>query len=122
MCAGGLTVVIRTEGFDLTEGDGRFLEAEIAAPRPDIVIIGPMYKLTAGDAIEEGPARLASNWLDKLRARYDCAVLMEAHSPNESNGRKRVTRPYGAAVAAVARVRRTCRRRGRGIPLAAAPG
>lgn len=96
--AGGLTVAIRGEGLDLTQGDGELLDAEVQHAKPDVLITGPAYKMVAGDPTEEGPARLVAAHLDRLRIRYGCAVLLEAHTPHASNGGKRPTRPYGASL------------------------
>ncbi|QQM42823.1 AAA family ATPase [Streptomyces liliifuscus] len=95
---GDMTIAVRSEGLDLTEGDGEVLEAEVAAARPDVLITGPSYKMAAGDPTEEGPARLVASWLDKLRTKYGCAVFLEAHQPHASNGGKRPLRPYGASL------------------------
>ncbi|MFF2215032.1 AAA family ATPase [Streptomyces antibioticus] len=95
---GGMFIAVRSEGLDLSEGDGQILEAEVAAAKPDLLITGPAYKMVAGDPTEEGPARLVASWLDKIRTKYGCAVFLEAHSPHASNGGKRPIRPYGASL------------------------
>lgn len=96
--AGGLVVAVRGEGLDLTQGDGALLDAEVEHAKPDVLITGPVYKMVAGDPTEEGPARLVAAHLDKIRMRYGCAILLEAHSPHATNGGKRPTRPYGASL------------------------
>ncbi len=95
---GGMVIAVRAEGLDLAQGDGALLEAEVAAAQPDILITGPAYKMVGGDPTEEGPARLVAAWLDKIRIRYGCAIILEAHSPHASNGGKRPLRPYGASL------------------------
>lgn len=96
--ASGLIVAVRGEGLDLTHGDGDLLAAEVEHAKPDVLITGPAYKMVAGDPTEEGPARQVAAHLDKIRVRYGCAILLEAHSPHATNGGKRPTRPYGASL------------------------
>ena len=68
------------------------------ANRPDLLIIGPLYKLHTGDPIDEQPAKTVAAFLDQLRAEHDLVVVLEAHSPHAPNGTKRPTRPYGASL------------------------
>lgn len=96
---GNLRINAKTDGLDLMQRtDVRWLLERIEANQPELVIIGPIYKLHSGDPIEEGPARHVSRVIDMIRARYGCAVLMEAHSPYATNDGKRVGRPYGASL------------------------
>lgn len=88
-----LVIVNQPEGLDFTQGDGQLLEAEVSAARPDVLIIGPLYKMVAGDPNEEGPARIVASWLDKMRVQYGCAVMTEAHTPHGKE-----IRPYGASL------------------------
>ncbi|MFF4907196.1 AAA family ATPase [Streptomyces sp. NPDC001260] len=89
---------VRSEGLDLLDGEGALLEREVDEFRPDIIVGGPVYKLVSGDPTEEGPTRTVASWLDKLRTKYGCAVVLEAHCPYATNGRARVLRPYGASL------------------------
>jgi hypothetical protein len=98
--AGGMIVEVRVEGIDIFDGDGAWLEALVAEARPDLLITGPSYKLASGDPTEEATARVVAAWLDKLRVQYECAVILEAHSPHGGNsrGQRRPDRPYGASL------------------------
>ncbi|RPF33429.1 AAA family ATPase [Streptomyces sp. TLI_185] len=96
--AGGLVLVVRGEGLDLTDGGGEILEAEVAAAQPDVLIIGPLYKMEPDGDDHKDSAKIAQRWLDKIRTRYDCAVILEAHTPHASNGGARPTRPYGSSL------------------------
>jgi energy-coupling factor transporter ATP-binding protein EcfA2 len=96
--AGGAVIDIRPEGLDFERDGGCSLEQLVAGHNPDVLITGPVYRMISGDPNEEGPARLVSSWLDKIRTTYGCAVLLEAHSPHASAGGKRPTRPYGASL------------------------
>lgn len=96
---GNLRINAKTDGLDLMQRtDVRWLLERIEANEPELIVIGPIYKLHSGDPIEEGPARHVSRVIDMIRARYGCAVLMEAHSPYATNDGKRVGRPYGASL------------------------
>jgi hypothetical protein len=84
----------RSEGLVLDdvrdrEGDRRWLEETIEGTRPELLIIGPIYKMIDGEPSEEVPNRNLVKWLDRLRVLYDLALLLEAHSPHDAN------RPYG---------------------------
>lgn len=93
-----LRVVVRTQGIDLTQPEDQiWLDERIRANNPDLIIIGPIYKMIGGDPTEEGPARKAALFIDALRAKYETTFLIEAHSPHAVNG-KRPERPYGASL------------------------
>lgn len=96
---GGMSVEARPEGLDLLlQEDRDLLEQLIVDERPDIVIAGPIYKMVGGSPIDEEPARVMALTLDKLRTTYGFALMLEAHTPNESPGHARTLRPYGASL------------------------
>ena len=96
---GNMFVRSRTEGLDLlTVEDRGYLVDLVEAVRPDVLITGPVYKMAAGDPIEEKTAKPVATILDKIRVHYGCAILLETHSPHASNGGKRPERPYGASL------------------------
>jgi 5S rRNA maturation endonuclease (ribonuclease M5) len=96
---GDMYVRSRVEGLDLlTTEDRGYLAEQVDAVQPDVLITGPAYKMAAGDPIEEKTARPVALLLDKIRATYGCAVLLESHSPHASNGGKRPERPFGASL------------------------
>jgi hypothetical protein len=65
----------------------------------DVLVIGPLYKLVAGDPVREEPAKRVADAIDWLRAVHGSAVLIEAHSPYAEGARaKRPIRPYGASL------------------------
>ncbi|HEY7821643.1 MAG TPA: AAA family ATPase [Acidimicrobiia bacterium] len=91
--------VIVQPALDLTDrNDERWLESHIDANRPDLLLIGPLYKLHDGDPNEEKPAKHVSGVIDRLRTSYGFAVLMEAHTPHAAQGNTRPKRPYGASL------------------------
>lgn len=101
---GWLFVKRRATGLDLTSrGDVQWLEAVIAHHQPDVVLIGPLYKMMRGtdrrSIHSEESAAEAANALDTLRVRYGFALIIEAHSPHLAPGaKKRDPRPIGASL------------------------
>lgn len=96
---GRFRIIVRTSGLNLTEtSDMVWLASRIEANKPDLVIVGPIYKMHAGDPVEEAPARTVIACLDHVRELYGVALLIEAHSPHATNGGARPMRPYGASI------------------------
>lgn len=87
-----LRLSVRVEGLDLARPDDRgWLEERCAANRPEVLICGPIYKLADGDPDEEQDMKPIASFLDRLRARHGCVVILEAHTPHDS----RTYRPSG---------------------------
>lgn len=87
---------VRAEGIDLTDQPDRdwlFRLAESIGP--DLLTIGPVYKMANGDPIEEKSAKPVAVTLDRLRVQMDCALLIEGHPAKAGNGAKRPIEPYG---------------------------
>jgi replicative DNA helicase len=95
-----LMVEIRDEGVDLRQGDDvAWLDRLLAAARPDLVCIGPLYKMHRDRMEDEQAARLLAHTLDTLRVRHNCALLIEAHSGHaEELGGRRKVRPRGSSL------------------------
>jgi len=66
--------------------------------RPDLITVGPLYKLFDEDPNLEGPAKKLSGVLDRMRSICGSAVITEAHSPHADAGAAPVLRPYGASL------------------------
>lgn len=98
---GALSVAVVPEGADVSDPkDAAWLRQEIEAAEPDLVVMGPIYKLISADA--EGGGELAAaalmSLVDDLRGRLDCAFVLEAHVPHAAPGQKtRPSRPYGSS-------------------------
>jgi hypothetical protein len=93
-----LRIIVKADGIDLLDDrEVNWLELRIVANEPEIVIIGPLYKLHGGDPTEEKPAKAVSDVLDRFRVHYGFALLMETHCPHAVNG-KTIERPYGASL------------------------
>jgi hypothetical protein len=93
-----LRIESRTQGIDLadTPEDRDWLTALVTDAQPDLLITGPIYKMADGDPNEEKSAKPVALYLDRLRAATGCAIWLEAHVGNETQGKtKRPTRPFG---------------------------
>lgn len=94
-----LVAHFRPEGIDLLNAaDRAWVEERCYNHLPDLLIIGPLYKLHNQDPNIEGPAKSVSSFLDKLRTTFKFALFIEAHSPYAMQGQARPHRPYGASL------------------------
>jgi len=99
LATGQVHLVIQPTGIDLLhQADADWLAARIEATKPDLLCIGPMYKLANGDPIKEEVAKGVVVTLDRLRDTYRLTLLIEAHVPYGNSGGKRPERPYGASI------------------------
>ena len=88
----------RSEGVDLSrEEEQLWLLERVTAHKPDLLVIGPLYKLHALDINEELAARTIVGVLDQARALQDCALIVEAHAPHGTEG-ARALRPVGSSL------------------------
>lgn len=88
----------RMNGIDLRTRRGRNdLEAAVASAMPDLVVMGPLYKMFQAKASEgwDGPAKEVADVLDDLRVRYGFGLLLEAHAPHGEK-KDRDLRPEGS--------------------------
>lgn len=92
-----LRVELRTAGIDLTtEADRDWLLDTARHIQPDLLLIGPIYKLANGDPTEEKSAKPVAMVIDAVRDQTDCAVILEAHAAKAPSGaKKRPHEPYG---------------------------
>jgi replicative DNA helicase len=97
---GHLHIDCRPEGVDLTRADGRaWLMRRVEAAQPDLLIIGPVYQLHAGDPNSEEQARKITVALTEARlAGRGCAMLMEAHAAKASGFGPRSLAPVGSSL------------------------
>lgn len=93
---GHLIVKSEPAGLDLLDqADATWLDNEVRRAGCDVLALGPLYKLASGDPTAEETGKAVSGCLDRIRAKHDTSILLEAHSPHAANGGKRPTRPYG---------------------------
>jgi hypothetical protein len=79
-----------------SQRDRRDLESIIRSVRPELLFIGPIYRLAMkSDRREGSTAQGICDFIDTMRARYDVAVFMEAHSPHAKPGTPQANQPYG---------------------------
>ncbi|PYC83431.1 hypothetical protein C7C46_08840 [Streptomyces tateyamensis] len=96
---GQLHIDIRPEGIDLTRPEGRsWLMRRVESVMPDLLIVGPVYRLHAGDPNSEELARRVTVVLDEARATARCALSLEAHSPQGNGLGPRALRPVGSSL------------------------
>lgn len=74
------------------------LASVLAATRPDLVCLGPLYKAyTRGRDSDEEAAAEVQECLDDLRTRFGFALLIEHHAPQDAGGARKL-RPYGSSL------------------------
>jgi hypothetical protein len=96
---GGMRLIHRPEGIDLTrDEDVAWLMERVHAYKPELLYIGPLYRLHATDINDETAARKVTAVLDLARARADCALIIEGHSPHGGGGESRPVRPIGSSL------------------------
>lgn len=94
-----LRIEVRTDGIDLTQRhDTRWLLERVAASRPDILLIGPIYRMSSADPSDDGAARAVIRVLDLIRTKYHTALVIEAHAGHGSGMGPRELRPIGSSV------------------------
>lgn len=96
---GMLTVESRPSGVDLTKPDDQaWLRRLCETVRPELLVIGPLYRMHAADMNAEEPARAMTRVIDDIRAAHNCAIVMETHSPHGQSGQVRTLRPVGSSL------------------------
>ncbi|GIM88869.1 hypothetical protein Ato02nite_006620 [Paractinoplanes toevensis] len=92
-------IIHRVDGIDLTtREDAEWLLERVTAHQPELLVIGPFYRLHNANINEEGPARATVAVLDRVRAAVNCALLIEAHAGHGEQGLKRSVRPTGSSL------------------------
>lgn len=96
---GALRLIHKPAGIDVSRpDDAAWLLERVTAHKPDILFIGPFYRLHAGNINEEGAARHTVNILDQARTAADCAMVIEAHAGHGEQGANRSVRPVGSSL------------------------
>ena len=81
----------------LRRADRMLIESYLMGHRPDLLILGPLYKIFGRVGNYEEDALAVCSVLDDWRARFGCAILIEHHAPKGSGG-KRDMDPAHSAV------------------------
>jgi replicative DNA helicase len=90
-------------GIDLLSARGQrtFSEA-LRAEQPDLVVVGPLYKMfrapKGAEKDAERDAAEVSQFLDDCRVQYKCGFWIEAHAPHGADAKSRDLRPYGPSL------------------------
>lgn len=97
---GAMHVIVRPSGLDLTgEDDAAWLRERVIAHRPDVLILGPIYRLHAKNPNDELSARATAMAIDRARTAIDCCVLLEAHAGHGNSATTgRDVRPVGSSL------------------------
>lgn len=96
---GMLRICARPQGIDLaSRADVRWLRDRIQADEPELVVMGPLYKLVGSSPVEEEPAQAVRKVLDTFRERHNLTLIIEAHAPHAQGDKARDMRPYGASL------------------------
>jgi len=88
-------------GLNLAEASDRLsLQRLVSLINPDLLCIGPAYKLFRGSSKDkdEDLARTVTQALDDIRESVGCALVLEHHSPHGSDGADRAVRPIGSSL------------------------
>ena len=92
------------QGFNLRERVIRAeFEAAIQACRPQLVIMGPLYKMGVkrSQGKNEDLEGIAGDWtdlMDDLRIRYGFALMIEHHMPKTERGAMLQMEPFGSSL------------------------
>ena len=88
-------------GLDLSNLDFRIsLTGRLTELKPDLLTVGPMYKMMPHLDTEDASSSLAS-YLDQLRAGLDLSLILESHQPHQvitSQLKYRPERPFGSSL------------------------
>jgi replicative DNA helicase len=93
-------VEFKTSGLNLLNpSDEAYLEALIGAVSPDLLVLGPLYKLHNTNINDGEAARKMLDVLDRSRERHNFALLTEAHASKGQNQQGvRSMEPEGSAL------------------------
>ncbi|OZD23853.1 hypothetical protein CH253_08330 [Rhodococcus sp. 06-156-3C] len=96
-----MQIDMRPQGIDLLgRKDVAWIEHSINVCAPDLLVLGPLYKLHTKSSSDEEAARELAWVLDGLRERYGFALLTEAHAAKTKDqvSNKRVMDPIGSSL------------------------
>lgn len=94
-----LRIELRPNGLNLLGPDAAWLERKVAMNAPDLLVVGPLYRLHYANINDETAARDLVRVLDGIRTRYGCALLSEAHPGHAEDGAgERRMRPAGSSL------------------------
>lgn len=92
---------IKPDGINILKpADRDRLEGIIEQARPQLLVMGPIYKMyiDPGSRTAEAVTIEVATYLDRLRELYGCALWLEHHAPLGNSLSGRDLRPMGSAV------------------------
>ena len=91
---------IRPEGLDIVGKDRAWFTRLVGRVSPDMVVMGPAYKLMGAAKTNDDAAILAFfSVIDQVRVEHDTAFMIEAHTGHtKDGGEERALRPFGSSV------------------------
>jgi replicative DNA helicase len=97
---GQMRIETQPKGIDLLSGrDVGWVEYVLSEVKPDLLCLGPLYKLHRGEPSDEVMARDLAWVLDGLRERYRFSLITEAHAGHaKDGGGNRMMRPIGSSL------------------------
>ncbi|WP_326642982.1 AAA family ATPase [Streptosporangium sp. NBC_01755] len=96
---GALRLIHKPAGIDVSRpDDAAWLLERVTAHKPDVLFIGPFYRLHAGNINDESAARHTVGILDMARTAANCAMVIEAHAGHGEQGKNRSVRPVGSSL------------------------
>jgi replicative DNA helicase len=81
--------------------DRLWLQRLVSLINPDLLLVGPAYKLYAGGSkdSDEDLARQVTSALDSIRESVNCALILEHHAGHgAADGKERPVRPFGSSL------------------------
>jgi hypothetical protein len=94
-------IYTKPSGMNLLKSEDRLLlEDAIERAKPEILVMGPLYKsfVDPGGRTSEAIAVEIAKYLDTIRTVYKCALWLEHHAPLGTTMTTRELRPFGSAV------------------------
>jgi hypothetical protein len=94
-------ILMKPSGVDLMRpADKAFIEQTVERIRPDLLLLGPIYKsfVDPGGRTSEAITVEIAKYFDMLRDYYNCALWLEHHAPLGTSSTSRDLRPFGSAV------------------------
>jgi hypothetical protein len=97
----GAHLWVKPDGIDVLKARDRDrLEEVVERARPDLLVMGPIYKMFVdpGNRSTEAVTVEVATYLDRIRELYGCALWLEHHAPLGNSLSGRDLRPMGSAV------------------------
>lgn len=94
-------LLVKPSGLDLLKPEDRMvLERAIEDTKPELLVMGPLYKafIDPGGRTSEAVAVEVARYFDYIRDVYKCALWLEHHAPLGDSMTNRQLRPFGSAV------------------------